>query len=201
MRIGVDVDGVLADFNESFIDTVKRLTGRDLFGAGYVPTTWNYPEAVGYTGPEVTQVWDTIKANPTFWLSLRPYWDAMTALEQLRVMSVEHDLYFITSRPGVKAKHQSEVWLATHSGDFAWNPTVLISSEKGKCAKALHLDYYVDDRYENVQDVVSETRGRTFAYMVDRPWNQSVPMEPRRVGSISDFLDIITHGKTANRAA
>lgn len=189
MRIGVDVDGVLADFNTAFIRRVKDVTGRDLFPEGYEPTTWNYPESLGYTREEVSKVWDHVTADPTFWLNLSPYWDAMTVLERLRTEFGNDDVYFITSRPGVRAKAQTEVWLATHSGDFTWNPTVLISSEKGACAKALKLDYYVDDRFENVHDVLRQTGARTAAYLLDRPWNTSFETL-LRVDATSDFLDV-----------
>lgn len=192
MRLGYDVDGVSADFNDSFIPLVKAITGRDLFGPGYVPTCWDYPTAVGYTAEEVSKVWDVICANPTFWMGLRPYFDAMDILERLRIASYEHDVYFITSRPGIKAKQQTEVWLATHSGDFNWNPTVLISSAKGACAKALHLDAYIDDRLENVVDVAKQIHHpMTKTFLLDRPWNQreTDAWFYTRVDSAAEMLD------------
>lgn len=194
MRIGFDVDGVLADFNSSFIDRVISVTGRDLFPPRpFDIPCWDYPEFYGYTTEENQAVWQSIVNDKGFWLGLSPYWDAMTILERLRVLSLSHDLYFITSRPGLMAKAQTEVWLATHSGDFMWNPTVLISSDKGACAHALKLDMYIDDRFENCRDVADNTVGCTV-YLINRPWNTHYLVYARysklyRVESANEMLD------------
>lgn len=202
MRLGFDVDGVFADWNGAYIPLIQTLSRRDLFGPGYQPTSWHYDKAAGYTDEEISEAWEAIKSNPIFWMSLKPYWDAMTVLERIRIASYEHDVYFITSRPGVKAKHQTEVWLATHSGDFNWGATVLISSNKGACAKALNLDAYIDDRFENCHDVANVTSKfaldgareappscRTF--MIDRPWNEAYYAGEyiSRVDSVAEMLD------------
>lgn len=171
MRLGFDCDGVFADFNAAFIERVKQLTGRDLFPSGYVPTTWNYPESLGYLPEEVRQVWEALRADRTFWLTLPPYEGAQAQLERIRLLSLDHDVYFVTSRPGERAKHQTEIWLATHSGDFMWNPTVLIASDKAAIAKALDFHAYIDDRWENVRDVRMGTTA--IPYLLDRPWNQN----------------------------
>ena len=56
MRIGFDVDGVLADFNKRFIERVIAITGRDLFPPRpFDIPTWNYPEHYGYTAEESMQ--------------------------------------------------------------------------------------------------------------------------------------------------
>jgi uncharacterized HAD superfamily protein len=60
--------------------------------------------------------------------------------------------------------------------------TVLISSEKGLCARALNLDYYIDDKWENCVDVGMESN--TKVYLLDRPWNQS---EYNVIGGFVDY--------------
>src|SRR5712691_9573992 len=113
MIIGVDCDGVLADFNTAFIALCKKVTGRNLFPEGYEQHTWNYPEALGYTSEEVSAVWASIKANPDFWAMLPVYpeaYDALRYLQNLRFRG--DDIYFITNRMGNCPKHQTERWLA-----------------------------------------------------------------------------------------
>lgn len=190
MRIGFDVDGVLADFNSSFIALVKEVSGRDLFPPDYWPHTWDYPQALGYSQEEVKAVWDHIKQGGSFWFMLNPLDDAIVLrdwmLESNPQLGVFDEFYFITSRMGKNVKFQTENWLDAH---VASGLTVLISSEKGALCKALKLDYYVDDRAENVKDV-ELTSPNTFAYLIEQPWNQHLYVS-RRIPGLSDFLQII----------
>lgn len=169
MRIGIDVDGVLANFVEAYERLVIEESGVDLFGENkwpVVPCTWNWPEHYGYSkdlmdfvnGP----VWRRIKTSPNFWRLLRP----LIGAEELTISS-EHDVYFITDRAGVQVKRQTEAWLREH---FWGNSTVLISKFKGEAAKALSLDLYVDDRWDNIRSVELISPA-TKAVLLDRPYN------------------------------
>ncbi len=190
MRIGIDVDGVLADFNTAFILRVIKETGKDLFPRRpFDIPTWNYPESYGYTNDEVHAVWTAIKGDPQFWLNLPPYADTLQSLSVLSQKSHSgNDLYFVTSRPGINAKSQTEKWLRENG--FKDRPTVLISSHKGQCAEALDLDYYIDDRDLNVQDV-SDTRGAlTNIFLLDRPWNRVFAEASYHVTRISTLSEM-----------
>src|SRR5712664_3301214 len=169
-HIGIDIDGVLADFNSSMIERTIKVTGRDLFPPRpFDIPCWDYPEKYGYTNTEMSAIWGSIKIDPEFWQNLSPYPTAYAAGEYLRkLQDAGHDLYFITSRPGVDAKAQTEEWLAFHLGMYF--ATVLISSEKALCARALDLDAYIDDKWENAFEVATTSRART--YLLDRPWNR-----------------------------
>lgn len=207
MKIGIDVDGVLADFNTAFIARCIKVTGRDLFGPKFVPTTWNYPESVGYTREEVSAVWKDITEDRAFWYRIGWYMDVdQEALRRLCV-DREHDVYFITARPGLQAKLQTELWLAPQIKTF---PTVLITSHKGLAARTLDLDFYIDDRYENVLDVASSVvinngpsaGPRVQTFLLDRPWNQQeLPPEIRRVYTVSEFLSCLQDSFASQRAA
>lgn len=194
MRIGVDCDGVLADFNTAFINRIIAVTGHNDFPL--IPfdiPTWNYPQHFGYTEEEVSDVWKIIEADPEFWLRLPSYADTQESLRALAGRShAGDDLYFITSRPGIAAKRQTEAWLRKNG--FADRPTVLISSDKGLCAAALNLDVYLDDRWENALDV-SYTKYRacpTTSYLLTRPWNvenDAAKAGIVRVASVAEFLE------------
>ncbi len=181
MNLGIDVDGVLGDFNKSMMEWCRKITGRDLFPPGYQPHTWNYPEALGYTNEEVSAMWSAIKRDELFWLSLDGYPETPAAIVYLVNRRAQgDDIYFITNRVGVRAKGQTEAWL---SGRGFRQPTVLLSGEKGLCAKALKLDAYIDDKWENCVDVAYEPvfnelkgqwetrRTATNVFLMDRPWN------------------------------
>lgn len=196
MKIGIDVDGVLADFNSEFIKRCVAVTGKDLFPARpFDIPTWHYPQHFGYSEAEMAfpngPVWAHVIDDPTFWYQLFPYDGVPEFLSQLD--SSQHDIYFITNRPGVTAKMQTENWLEFHNfglqTDAFSYPTVLISTEKGLCAKALGLDLYIDDKTENCMDV-NHVSPKTRTIMLARPWNK--PLQGiARIESLKYFFALI----------
>lgn len=192
-NIGIDIDGVLADFNSAFIQRCIDITGQDLFPPRpFDIPTWNYPEYYGYLPMEVSQVWKSIKNDPTFWQKLPAYPDCREALGNLAVLDLAgHNIYFVTARPGIYAKQQTETWLWEQGFDRA---TVIISAEKGLCARALGLHWYLDDRWENVCDVMATPGTRTV--LVTRPWNDNNWVGGRdifRVDSGFAYTSIVLH--------
>lgn len=189
MKLGVDVDGVLADFNGNFIERYITVIGEDKFPARpFEIKSWNYPEDdYGYSVEQTGNVWSSIKRDRSFWQDLPPYEDTHDAMRQLSRLSwEEHDIYFITSRMGVKAKQQTEDWIMNNG--FSDYPTVLISSEKGLCARALKLDFYIDDRTENCEDVRDHAMANCV--MLARSWNRDIPNVPR-IPNMAAFFDAV----------
>lgn len=189
LRLGVDVDGILADFNIPYKALIEKnhpsIKLPDI-GDSY-PNTWNYERAAGLLSADVSELWRQIKTDDRFWLTIPPYTEtdeAMGRLEDLENCGA--DIYFITSRVGDTAKYQTEQWLDFH-GFF--EPTVLISSEKGMCCRALNLTHYIDDKNENCTDV-RDTAPGTAVTMLKRPWNtpqEGVPV----VNSVIDWLESV----------
>lgn len=185
--IGVDLDGILANFNEAYINLIVKETGRDSFPPRpFDITVWAYPEELyGYTKKEVSRVWEKIKESENFWFGLRPLEGAEDFLVDL--YSMKEDIYFITSRVGKQVKFQTECWLMVHG--FPTFPTVLISSQKGDCCRALGVDYYLDDRTENCQDVFDRAL-LTRCLMLKQPWNREVEGVPR-IEKVGEFLEVL----------
>lgn len=167
MRLGFDIDGVLADFNSAYMALIVQVTGRNLFPDQYEPHTWFYPEALGYKPDELTAVWAAINADARFWCSLRPYAHTHHVIDRLtqRVWNGD-DVYFVTARPSLNAKWQTEKWLSSVG---MISPTVLIASDKGLVCHALSLDVHIDDRHRNALAVAKTT---TKSFLLDRPWNR-----------------------------
>ena len=177
MRIGFDIDGVLAAFVPAYQALTVRLAGGDnKFHPDDIinPPCWNWPEFRGYSDDLMKQVWGEIVASPNFWRRLLPISMNVNALE-LVIESLEHrhDVYFITSRPGMSAKRQTEGWLTTYLlyDDPDVRPTVLLASDKGAVAKALKLDCYLDDNLDNIKSVLRESP-KTRAYLLNRSYNR-----------------------------
>lgn len=199
MRIGFDIDGVLSNFIKAYQALFVSVTGRDLFEPNDVlePPCWDWPQLRGYTDEEVAKVWAIIKSDPEFWVRLDET-EHMKSLRGVAETLLAHDVYFVTDRPGIRTKTQTEDWLLFKSGCF--NPTVLVSAQKGLCAKALKLDCYIDDKLENVWDVQQATTPRdaagnvigppaTRTYLLDRGYNQHGLANCRRVKSLAEFLE------------
>lgn len=197
MKIGFDVDSVLADFQTRYIELHIRLSGKNLFPRDVVADpsmnvpTWYYPQFFGYTDAEDRAVWDAIRSDSKFWMLLPILPGVQEALRSLNPHA--HDIYFITDRSGIEAKRQTEHWLV-RTGYNSW-PTVLISKEKAAVCKALKLDAYIDDKLENV-NAVAETE--TASYLITRGWNQKGLLDERviRVATVKEFLT-----RTQERAA
>ena len=198
MRIGVDLDGVLTDFNRPFIDLVIKTTGRDLFPPRpFDIPTWNYPEHYGYTGAEVSTVWDIITDSTRFWRNLPPLPGASEFLFELNrwVEEGDHALYFLTSRLGRCPKAESESWLRTHRIE---NPTVLIVNPaiaKAPICASLSLDFFLDDKTETCEAI--RDHAKTYCHMLAQPWNKVVWGVPR-LQSLSEFLAIIEEARHAH---
>lgn len=194
MRIGFDVDGVLADFNTAYINRVIQTSGRDLFPPRpFDIPCWDYPQFYGYSDEEAGYpggaVWKDIVQDERFWVELPGYPETRQALAGINILQRQgHDIYFVTSRPGRTAKRQTEDWLLYVAPDLLEPRTVLISSAKGAVAAALQLDVYVDDNYDNV-DSVHQLSPSTTTYLLDRPWTAG--RTPAGVTRLENLLHIL----------
>ena len=62
MRLGIDVDGVLANFSKGYAELIIELTGKNLFQPGDIedPPVWDWDILRGYTKEEVSATWKHI---------------------------------------------------------------------------------------------------------------------------------------------
>lgn len=187
MIIGIDVDGVLSNFGIGFQERIKQVAGRDLFPPNFTINCWYWcTEQVGYTKEEDKAAWQSVMADPEFWFNLEPFPSTGAVLTALwsRVRKGDY-VYFITDRPGVRTKQQTEEWLIQEGMPL---PTVIVAADKAGVAKALKLGFYVDDKPENflaVRDVCP-------TYLVDRGWNQQVDAGLMRIKEAT-LAEVIKH--------
>ena len=183
--IGVDIDGVLANYESSFIPLlIKASEGRVIVPYTYIPTCWNWHTALGFTDAEVKHAWAMRDEDESFWAELDERPEAREFAEFVEdELDPNVDVYFITDRPGKGAKLSTEGWLV----DVGFtNPTVLISARKAALCTALNITHYIDDKNENCLSVYEE--GCSKVFMCAQPWNSSINI-PR--GSLMDFAEFI----------
>ena len=214
LRIGFDMDGVLADFARAYREVEERV-----FGPVASPTRPGDPEEAEAAeqaresaeaaettppgddaGPHALRrrrdiIWQTIEATPDFWTTLQPL-DA-GAVRRIHELAARDawDVFFITQRPttaGDSAQRQTQRWLAQQGFDL---PSVLvIRGSRGQAARALELDYLVDASARNCIDVTSEAS--TKALLVTGPADEATIATARRLGigtvaSIGEALDVL----------
>lgn len=188
MRIGFDIDGVLANFIASYQGLTIASTGKDLFGPTDIfdPPCWDWPQYRGYTDAEMKSVWAIIKQSPDFWANLRPD-PGMTLLGRkwAEIHAAHHDVVFATDRPGLDPLIQTKYWLYKHGCSYA---NVTISNQKGQFCADSHVDCYIDDRWDNIVDVTRKSPS-TRAYLLNRAYNLAID-DPSytRVPSVEEFF-------------
>lgn len=154
---GIDLDGVLADFCQSYIKVLNKVSGKRA-DTSYDPTQWHFEGDLGFTPEEVKAAWKEIRNNPDFWFNLKEQFDAAQTINILwGAYTSGHTVYFISDRAGIHPHAQTTGWLVTRGFPA---PSVLITpeqergvSEKGRAARALGLTHFLDDKPENCWSV------------------------------------------------
>lgn len=159
MRIGVDIDGVLADFQGGWItryfDWFGRSIPQDQYGE------WDaFLQA--FDTPE--EFWAWTDAVPGFWANLEPITGALGGVYQL--LRGGHELVLITSRhPKVRA--QTEAWVKAN-WPVGKLPQLhhLPSAQKG----TIDCQIYIDD----APKVLEGLGNKPCVLIFDQPWNREV---------------------------
>lgn len=169
MKIGIDLDDVVAAFIGTFVTLLNTKYGTPPVGT--LPIDWEWSN-FGLTTEQLDAAWKDVANIYNFWESLEVC--PGVGREMLRMMDRQHELFFITARVrtnGIQVKNQSANWLRDRLGIM--NPTVIVTSNKGPLAKALGLDYFVDDRPKNCIEVYNATDYKCKCFLKNSSHNAS----------------------------
>lgn len=178
LRIGFDLDGVLADMEEAIVREATKLFGptlpRDAHNQGAASMTDLVPEEVADDAPLRNELQLTARQRRQLWRHLRSiedFWESLDEIEPGLVARLARlaenrrwEIIFLTRRPataGRPAQVQSQRWLDRKG--FRLPSVFVVTSSRGLIATALTLDIVVDDTPENCVDIASDSKARTIA--------------------------------------
>jgi uncharacterized HAD superfamily protein len=186
MLVGMDIDGVVADFLGPFLRYVEKKTGGGPIAAESV-TDFSFKEHPVLTEALVEECMTALSYDPDFWHRLSPLL-APSEWEALEGLSRRGELVFITHRYARETYDIGQVtsdWLRKHGVS---KPVVHCTQDyKSKLVESLGVKLFVDDRHENCQDVAEKTEATVV--MPARLYNQSFTHP--RVKRIKNFNELL----------
>ena len=215
LRIGFDMDGVIADFASAFHDVEHRLFGPSSAVTVEPPEVQAEQEeaaAAHVESPSPREqrrrrdaIWTAIHETKDFWTTLKPLdAEAVRRIHEM-MLRLRWEVFFITQRPstlGQTVQRQTQLWLNEQGFDL---PSVLvISGSRGAAAGALRLNYHVDDSPQNCLDVSADSRATPILIVPER--DERTDLSARRVRidvarSIGEALDMLEGLSTSGGAA
>jgi hypothetical protein len=221
LRIGIDLDGVLADMDSALDHHADQLFGPASSPPVPVRTSDSYDvlpdhSAGGVPDPIALQIrrrlterqqrrlWRRVRGIEGFWESLEETEPGVVSRLASLTSERRWEVIFLTKRPataGATSQLQSQRWLT--SKGFHLPSVFVVTGSRGLIAAALALDIVVDDRPENCLDVATDSTARTIAVL-----RQTQPPPPTflktmgidLVRSTDECLDLLLEiDATANR--
>ena len=171
-RIGFDLDGVLIDFHSRFAAKMKDL--------GFIESSERFAThwRTSFTGFDET--WDSIKHDPT-------WWEELPALIDGKSFPFDPVCYITHRNINGHAQAVSERWLEKHK--FPARPVFAVSGDKTKVIQEQRLDLFVDDKFENFQEI--NTKTSCVCLLWDAPHNRKFPVGYLRVKSMADVANFV----------
>ncbi len=171
-RIGFDLDGVLADFHASFAIALGE--------NGYPDESRRFATHWRSSSTGFWETWNKYCETPEWWL-------ALPSIHGLATDFPFHPVAYITHRTFETAQETTERWLDK------WNyPTaqvVATSGSKVDTINELELDIFVDDKFENFQEINTHTQ--CVCYLWDAPHNRKFPVGGLRIYNLDELAQIV----------
>jgi len=191
MKIAIDVDDVLADFNNHFAQFINTHFGYSVSSQEFF--SFRYEESLGCTTKKAYEMVDTFFASPDF-AEIAPLIGAVEGVEELKK---HHELIVITARQERIAQETLD-FLTRHFGVF-YSEVVFTGQSrepesrktKAQACKERGVDYLIEDHFDYAKQCADLG---IKVLMIDVPWNQhakELPPEIRRVTGWQEIVAIL----------
>jgi hypothetical protein len=182
LRLGFDIDGVLADFRSAFRDTSRACLKRAV----------DENERAPLTSKEIERVWAHIAETPNWWMTVKPYEPAQIAQLYALARASRWEVFFLTKRPtsgGDPVQFQTQWWLEQQG--FYLPAVLTVPGSRGELANALRLDLVVDDQLVNCADVISAGPTKTMLMLRDPDPKLEKHATDRGIGVVTCLADTL----------
>jgi len=187
LRIGIDVDGVIADFRTAFHAAALRCLRRDVGDAGDVET------ARPLAPEDIRKVWDYIARTQNWWMDVPPYEPDQIARLYSLTRAVGWEVFFMTKRPpsaGDSVQFQTQWWIERFG--FYLPAVLTLPGSRGDIANGLRLDMIIDDQVLNCVEVISAAPTKALLMLRSSDAAAREHASNRGIGVVSTLAEAIT---------
>ena len=164
LRIGFDVDGVIADFRSAFRGAARQCLRREVPDA---------PAGADRRDPlapaDIERVWQYVARESNWWMRVEPFEPDEVARLYSLARAARWEVFFLTKRPpsaGDTVQFQTQWWLEQQG--YYLPAVVTVPGSRGELANALRLDLVVDDQFVNCAEVIAAS-GTKALLMLRQP--------------------------------
>lgn len=177
MRVGFDVDGVIANFTVAFTRLAHDIGEKTNLVRQEDQQEWKFPF-------HVDRVWREVERTQNWWMTLDPLVDEAEIAFINDCIATKYTC-FITNRKqtaGLPIEEQTRQWLRG-IGINASN--VFAVDHKGPLCGALALDWFVEDKIANLESIRD---GGVLA--IARSWAYNERWQGRRVSHLTQLREV-----------
>jgi len=195
-KIGIDLDGVVADFYKGYtklatqkfgnhVEVLCSIKHRERF------STWKLEKIMNLEKFQAEEMIESINNFPMFYETLELlYPESWQKLISEFSNREDYEITFITSRKNSESVSVREVtkrWLQIQGWQ---NPSVVVTDEKVLFCKVLGIQKFVDDTLKNCLDVHTHCQEACEVFILDYPHNRDhqIPDSIKRIHTLEDFI-------------
>ena len=198
MRLGFDIDEVIADLTSVMEDYIRNNYGVEwpkecFLNYGFNKCRFHADEELNN---RITEDMLSLVDDASFQASAEPVSDAVEVLQKLKRSG--HKLFLISSRPK-QNQPKTFRWLRNH--EIPFDELVLMghNTEKGFLGRRFNLDMYVDDLPKHLESMYRFKKNwRKSLLLFDRPWNID-PVDSTKYKRVYNWQEILRHVGIQNR--
>jgi hypothetical protein len=187
LRIGIDIDGVLADFRTAFHDAAMRCLRHD------VDDAQDLEAVTPLSAADVRRVWDYIAEAPNWWMEVPAYEPDQIARLYSLTRAAGWEVFFMTKRPpsaGDSVQFQTQWWIERFG--FYLPAVMTVPGSRGDIANGLRLDLILDDQLINCVEVISTAPTKAVLVLRSNDAAARQQASNRGIGVVSTLSEALT---------